>query len=133
MKIAGFGGNCQVSNLEALSLANSLCNRYGLDTISASAVIAAAMEAYETGLIGPRDTGGLELRFGDADAMLAMVTKIALRQDIGRLLGEGVRAAAAEIGNGATAMAIHVKGMELPYHDPRAFVSMGVNYATWKR
>jgi aldehyde:ferredoxin oxidoreductase len=132
--IAGFGGNCQVSNLEALSLANSLCNRYGLDTISASAVIAAAMEAYETGLIGPQDTGGLELRFGDADAMLGMVTKIALRQDIGRLLGEGVRAAsaaaAAKIGNGATAMAIHVKGMELPYHDPRAFVSMGVNYAT---
>lgn len=128
--VAGFGGNCQVSDLAALSLANSLCNRYGLDTISTSAAVAFAMEAFEKGLIGPKETGGVELRFGNADAMLAMVHKIARQEDIGRLLGEGVRTAAAELGEGAAGLAVHVKGLEVGYHDPRAFVSMAVNYAT---
>jgi len=131
--IAGFGGNCQVSDLGALSLANSLCNRYGLDTISTSGVIAFAMEAYQKGLIGPQETGGIELEFGNPAAMLAMVKKIALREGIGRLLGEGVRAAAKELGHGAADFAIHVKGMEVAYHDPRAFVSMAVNYAPANR
>jgi aldehyde:ferredoxin oxidoreductase len=128
--IAGFGGSCQVSDLGALSLANSLCNRYGLDTISTSNAIAFAMEAFEKGLISDADTGGVMLRFGDAAAMVAMVHKIALREDIGTLLGEGVRTAAIAIGNGAEDLAVHVKGMEVAYHDPRAFVSMAVNYAT---
>ena len=131
--LAGLGGNCQVSDLGALSLANSLCNRYGLDTISTSGVIAFAMEAYEKQLIDTRDTGGVELRFGDPEALLAMIHKIALREDIGRLLGEGVRAAAAAIGHGAADFAVHVKGLEVAYHDPRAFVSMAVNYATAAR
>ncbi len=131
--IAGFGGNCQVSDLGALSLANSLCNQYGLDTISTSAIIAFAMEAYERGLIGPADTGGVALRFGDPAAMLAMVHQIALREDVGRLLGEGARIAAQALGSGAAELAVHVKGMEVAYHDPRAFVSMAVNYATANR
>ena len=131
--IAGFGGMTQVDNIEAVILANSLCNRYGMDTISASSVIAFAMEAFEKGIIGRKETGGLELTFGNADAMVAMVEKIALRQDIGDTLAEGVRAAAKKLGNGAEAFAVHVKGMEVPYHDPRAFVSMAVNYATANR
>jgi len=131
--IAGFGGMTQVDNIEAVILANSLCNRYGMDTISASSVIAFAMEAFEKGIIGREETGGLELTFGNADAMVAMVEKIALRQDIGDTLAEGVRAAAKKLGNGAEAFAVHVKGMEVPYHDPRAFVSMAVNYATANR
>lgn len=131
--IAGFGSNCQVSDLGALSLANSLCNRYGLDTISTSAVIAFAMEAYERGLIDIQQTGGVELGFGNPTAMLAMIHKIALREDIGQLLGEGVRVAAETIGGEAVDLAVHVKGLEVAYHDPRAFVSMAVNYATANR
>lgn len=131
--LAGFGGMCQVSNFEAVALANSLCNRYGLDTISTSSVIAFGMEAFERGLIGPADTGGVELRFGDPDAMLAMIGKIARREDIGAVLAEGVRAAARRIGQGSEAFAMHVKGLEVAYHDPRAFTSMAVNYATAAR
>lgn len=131
--LAGFGGACHISSFEAVALANSLCNRYGLDTISTAGVIAFAMEAFERGLIGVADTGGSELRFGDADAMLAMIGKIAAREGFGAVLGDGVREAARRIGQGAEAFALHVKGLEIAYHDPRAFVSMAVNYATAAR
>jgi aldehyde:ferredoxin oxidoreductase len=131
--IAGFAGMTRNANAESVILANSLCNRYGMDTISTSSAIAFAMEAYEEELIGPGDTGGIDLRFGDPDAILAMIEKIAYRRDIGDTLAEGVREAARRIGNGAEDFAIHVKGMEVAYHDPRAFVSMAVNYATANR
>jgi aldehyde:ferredoxin oxidoreductase len=128
--VAGFAGACHIDEAEAIILANSLCNRYGLDTISASSIIAFAMEAYEKELINSEQTGGVELRFGSSDAMLAMIEKIAFRRDIGDLLAGGVRKAASEIGNGAQDFAVHAKGLEIAYHDPRAFVSMAVNYAT---
>ena len=128
--LAGFAGSCHISNLEAVILANSLCNRYGLDTISTSATIAFAMEAFENGLIDLEDTGGLELRFGDPDAMLSLVEQIAFRRGLGDLLAEGAREAARRIGGNAGHYAIHVKGLEVAFHDPRAFVSMAVNYAT---
>lgn len=131
--VAGFAGMCHIDNLESIILANSLCNRYGLDTISTSSAIAFAMEAFERGLIGVSDTGGVELRFGDPDAMLALVEQIAFRQHIGDTLAEGVREAARRIGGAAEEFAIHVKGLEVAYHDPRAFVSMAVNYATAAR
>ncbi|MCO6449381.1 MAG: aldehyde ferredoxin oxidoreductase family protein [Caldilineales bacterium] len=131
--IAGFAGMTRTAHAEAIALASSLCNRYGMDTISTSSVIAFAMEAFEKGLIGREDAGELDLEFGDPDVILALVHKIALRQDIGDLLAEGVRAAAQRLGNGAEDFAIHVKGLEIAYHDPRAFVSMAVNYATANR
>jgi aldehyde:ferredoxin oxidoreductase len=131
--IAGFGGMTRNANAESVIRANSLCNRYGLDTISTSSAIAFAMEAYERELIGPEDTGGVELRFGDPDAMLVTIEKIAYRQDIGDVLAEGVREAARRIGQGAEEFAIHVKGLEIAYHDPRAFSHMAVNYATANR
>jgi aldehyde:ferredoxin oxidoreductase len=131
--LAGFGGNCQCDDLNAIARMNDLCNRYGLDTISTSAVIAFAMEAYERGLISRRDTGGLGLTWGNAEAIIGAIHAIARRTGIGDLLADGVRAAAARIGQGAEAFAIHVKGMEMPYHDPRAFVSMAANYATANR
>ena len=131
--LAGFGSLCHVSSFEAVALANSLCNRYGLDTISTAGAIAFGMEAFERGMISPIETGGIELRFGDADTMLAMIGKIARHEDIGATLGEGVREAARRIGQGSEAFAIHVKGLEIAYHDPRAFFSMAVNYATAAR
>ncbi len=138
--IAGFAGMTRNANAESVILANSLCNRYGLDTISTSSVIAFAMEAYERELIGPEETGGVELRFpegdlraGNADAILAMIEKTAYRRDIGDVLAEGVREAAHRIGGEAEEFAIHVKGLEIAYHDPRAFTNMAVNYATANR
>jgi aldehyde:ferredoxin oxidoreductase len=128
--LAGFGGNCQCDDLNAISHMNDLCNRYGLDTISTSSVIAFAMEAYEKGLLTPKDTGELDLTWGNAGAMIQTIHAIARREGIGDLLADGVRAAAQRIGPEAGTFAIHVKGMEIPYHDPRAFVSMAPNYAT---
>ena len=114
--LAGFGGACGVSSFEAVALANSLCNRYGLDTISTAGVIAFAMEAFERGLISLADTGGVELRFGNADAMLALIGKIARRRSIGAVLAEGVREAARRIGQGSEAFA-----------DPRQGAGSGVS------
>lgn len=131
--LCGFGSNLQCDDLNAVTAMNDLCNRYALDTISTSGVIAFAFEAYEKGAIDQTDTGGLALKWGDADAIIAMIHKIARREDIGDVLAEGVREAARRIGKGTDQYAIHVKGMELPYHDPRGFVSMAANYATASR
>ena len=131
--IAGFGGMCLVDDLQAVARANDLCNRLGLDTISVSTAVAFAIEAYERGLITAKDTGGLELRWGDGEAVIRLVEDIAYRRGIGDLLAQGVRRAAEALGGEAPSFAAHVKGMEVPYHDPRAFVSMALNYATANR
>jgi aldehyde:ferredoxin oxidoreductase len=128
--LAGFGGNCLCDDLNAIARMNDLCNRYGLDTISTSSALAFAMEAYEKGLISREQAGGLDLAWGNAEAMIEALGQIARREGIGELLADGVRAAAARLGPDAEAFAVHVKGMEIPYHDPRAFVSMAANYAT---
>ncbi len=127
--VAGFGSNCMVDDLQAVAKANELCNRYTLDAISTSATIAFAMECFEHGLIGPEDTGGLDLRFGNAEAMVRCVELIARREGIGNLLAEGSRRAAEVIGGDAHYFAIEVKGQELPMHDPRGKVAVGLGYA----
>jgi aldehyde:ferredoxin oxidoreductase len=131
--LCGFGSNLQCDDLDAIAAMNDLCNRYALDTISTSGVLGFAFECYEKGLITEADTGGIALRWGDAEAILAMIHKIARREDLGDLLAEGVRAAAARIGRESDKFAMHVKGLEMPYHDPRGFVSMAANYATAAR
>jgi len=131
--LAGFGGNCQCDDLNAIAQMNDLCNRYGLDTITTSSALAFAMEAYEKGFISQQEMGGLDLAWGNAPAMIEAIHAIARRAGIGELLADGVRTAAHQIGPEAEPLAIHVKGMELPYHDPRAFVSMAANYATASR
>ena len=128
--LASFGTLCLIDNLNAIAKANEMCNRYGIDTISTGAAIAFAMEAYERGLIGTSDLDGLTLDWGDADAMLEMIDKIGRREGFGRLLGEGVRYAAQEIGGDAPKFAIEVKGVEPPMHDPRARGSMAIAFAT---
>ena len=87
--IGAFGPNCGINDLQAIAKANELCNAYMLDTISAGATISFAMECFEHGLIGLQDTGGIELKFGNAGAMLAMVEQIARREGLGDLLAEG--------------------------------------------
>jgi aldehyde:ferredoxin oxidoreductase len=127
--IAGFGSNCGVADIQAVARANELCNFYIIDTISTSVVISFAMECFENGLLTLEDTDGLDLRFGNADAMLQMVEKIARREGLGDLLADGALQAAKKIGKGAEAFAMQVKGMELPMHDPRGKVGVGIGFA----
>jgi aldehyde:ferredoxin oxidoreductase len=124
---------CLVDDLEAVALGNELCNRFGLDTISTGGVIAFALEAFERGLLTVADTGGLTLTWGNPRMMLTLVRQIGLREGIRKLLGEGVREAARQIGRGAEAFALHVRGMELAQHDPRSMNSLAVAYATYPR
>jgi aldehyde:ferredoxin oxidoreductase len=123
------GSNCGVTDVKAVAKANDLCNRYGLDTISTGGTIAFAMECFERGLITKEDTGGLELTFGNVDAMIKMIEMIAFRRGFGDILAEGSRRAARIIGGGAEDYAIHVKGLEIAAHDPRVFQGGGPHYA----
>jgi aldehyde:ferredoxin oxidoreductase len=127
--IAAFGSLCEIGNLAAISKANELCNAYSLDTISTGSTIAFAMECYENGILTDRDTGGIKLRFGNTHAMLQLIDMIAYRRGIGDVLAEGVRRAAEKIGKGSNRFALHVKGKELPMHDPRGKTGLALAYA----
>ena len=127
--LAVFGSNCGIDDLHAVLKANELCNRYGLDTLSAGGVIAFAMECFENGLLTTADTGGLDLSFGNAAAMLEMVEQIATLTGLGALLAKGSRQAAKIIGGGAEQFAMQVKGEELPMHEPRCKQMLGVHYS----
>ena len=131
--LGGFGGLLLNSDLNSISHINMLCNDYGLDTISTSASIACAFEAAERGLLNDDERDGLDLRWANAETIVACVHKIARREGLGELMAQGVMRMVAHFGPAAADMALHVKGLELPYHDPRAFVSMGPNYATANR
>jgi aldehyde:ferredoxin oxidoreductase len=124
-----FGSYCGIDDIKVVAKANELCNRYGMDTISCGATIAFAMDCFERGLLTPEHTGGLELRFGNAAAMVAMVEKIAHRQGLGDLLAEGSARAAQKIGHGAEALAVTVKKHELPAHMPQVKRSLALIYA----
>jgi aldehyde:ferredoxin oxidoreductase len=127
--LGSLGPNCGVGDIHALAKANELCNAYMLDSISTGMAIAFAMECFEHGLITLADTDGLDLRFGNADAMLKMIERIANRKGLGDLLAEGTRRAAEKIGGDAQYFALHVKGQELPMHDPRGKYNVGMGYA----
>jgi len=131
--IAGFGANCLNDNWEVIAAANDKCSRYGLDTISTSAAVAFAMEAYENGVITKEDTDGLEIAWGSADTILKLVDLIAQREGVGDVLAEGTRRAADKLGGLAPEFVMDAKGMDIAFHDPRAFTSMAVNYATANR
>lgn len=127
--VAAFGSNCGVDDLQVIAKANELCNHYMLDTISTGAAIAFAMECFEHDLIGLEQTEGIELRFGNADAILPMIEKIAYRQGLGNLLAEGTKRAAEVIGGDAPFFTIEVKGQELAMHDPRGKYFVALGYA----
>lgn len=131
--LALLGSNCLIDDLEGLCLANELCNRYGLDTISTGGVIAFGMEAYEKGLITREDTEGIELRWGKTEALIEMIKKIAQKKGFGEILGRGVKGASEKLGKNSIEFAMHVKGLDLPAHDPRAYNAGAVGYATSSR
>ena len=128
-----FGSMLLNDNLESICHLNELCNAYGIDTISAGCAVAFAMEAYENGVITKEDTGGVELTWGNVDAIIEITHQIGQAKGLGALLGQGVKRASEELGKGTDEYAIHVRGLEVPMHDPRAFHSMAVNYATSPR
>ena len=131
--VGAFGSLLLNDNLAAVCKANDLCNRYGMDTISCGSIIGLAMECFEKGLINSNDLDGGQLRWGNADDVIAMIEKIANRQGFGDVLAQGSRRAAMKIGKGAIDFAIEVKGLELPMRDPRAYHGLGLAYAMSNR
>jgi len=127
--LGSLGSLCGVDDLEAICKANELCNLYSLDTISAGSTVSFAMECFEKGILTTEDTGGLDLSFGNAEAMVKLIEMIAKREGIGDLLAEGTKAAAEKIGKGADAYAIHAKGLDFPMHEPRLKQGLGLTYA----
>jgi aldehyde:ferredoxin oxidoreductase len=127
--LAAFGSNCGIDNIEPIMKAHELCNRYGMDTISTGVSISFAMECFEKGLLTIKDTDGLELTFGNSQAMVEMVERIALRKGFGDLLAEGTKRAAEKIGKGSDGYAMHTKGEEIPLHEPRLKQGMGLHYS----
>jgi aldehyde:ferredoxin oxidoreductase len=127
--LASFGSNCGIDDLHAVMKANELCNRYGLDTLSTGGVIAFAMECFENRLLTIQDTGGLDLSFGNAAAMLQMIEQIATLTGLGALLAKGTRYAAQKIGKGAERYAMQVKGEDIPMHEPRYKQLLSLHYS----
>ena len=126
------GSNCGNPSIEALAKANELCDLYGIDTISAGGAVGFAMDLYENGIIDRREAG-MELTFGNSDAVVEMVEKIGRREELGDVLAEGVKRAAEKIGKGAEKYAVHVRGMEPPAYDVRGIKGMGLAFMSSPR
>ncbi len=131
--IAAFGAMCLNADIESVAKANEICNRYGMDTISCGSTIAFAIDCFENGLLSSEDTGGIELRWGNAAAIVAMVEKIAKNEGFGAILAEGSAKAAEIIGKGASRYLTTVKGLEAPMHDPRNAHGFGLAYGVSPR
>jgi aldehyde:ferredoxin oxidoreductase len=125
-----FGSYCGISDLAAISLANQICNENGVDTIACGATIAFAMECFEKGIITTKDTGGINLNFGNVESMLKVLDLIVNNEgSLGQVLSQGSERAAKVFGNGADECLITVKGAESPAHMPQAKRSLGLIYA----
>ncbi len=130
--IGSLGSLLMIDDPAQIARLHQLCNKLGIDAISAGVTIAWLIEAYERKLIDKSKTDGLELRWGDPDLVATLLEKMAKREGIGELIGKGVREASKEV-KGSESFAMHVKGLEVPMHDPRAFKGMGLQYATSNR
>ena len=128
--LATFGSYVGVLDLQTICICNQLCNMHGLDTISAGATIAFAMECYEKGILNKENTDGLELKFGNHEVLPILVEKIAKREGIGNLLAEGSKRYAEQLGEEAKSLFMGVKGQEFPAHMPQQKPGLGVVYAT---
>jgi aldehyde:ferredoxin oxidoreductase len=124
------GPLCGVDRLDAVIEAMRLANYYGMDGISIGVVIAFAMDCYDHGIITNEQTGGLDLRFGNGEALVEMVKRIGLREGwLGDVLAEGTMRAAQKIGNGAEKYACHIKGLELPGYDIRGLKTAALGFS----
>lgn len=127
--IGALGSGPEVGNLKAVAAANQFCADNGIDSISAGVTIQFAMECYERGLLTKEDTGGLELNWGDDKMVARLLEMIAQRNGFGDLLADGVRRLSATVGQGSSDFAMHVKGQEIPLHEPRGKFGVGLGYA----
>jgi len=123
-----FGALCLVDDPYVLLKINDMVNRGGIDSISCGAVCAFAIECFENGILTKQDTGGLELKWGNAEVLLKLVEMIINRQGIGDVLADGVKIAAKKIGKGSEKFAIHAGGQELAAHDPKFDPGHGCSY-----
>jgi aldehyde:ferredoxin oxidoreductase len=128
--IGMLGSNVGISDIQDVAQANLLCDDWGIDTISAGGVIGWAMECYEKGILTKKDTDGLELKFGNTQAVFSLIVKIAKREGFGSLLAEGVKRAAEKVGKGSEKFAIHVKGMEQSAYATHNATAMLLAYMT---
>ena len=126
---AMLGTLCLNTNYESVIKCNDLCNRYGMDTMSAGGTIAFAIECYENGILTKEDTDGLELTWGNHRTITALVEKMVKRESFGDILADGSRKASERIGKGSEEYAMHIGGRELPAHDTRWDPSLAVIYA----
>jgi aldehyde:ferredoxin oxidoreductase len=131
--IVSLGANCGIYDFEAVVRANELCNRYGMDTISAGGVIAFAMECYEGGLFTRKDVDNIDLIFGNHRVLLRILSKIAHREGIGDLLADGVKVISEKIGKGSEHFAVQAKGLEAPGFDVRSSKGMALSFAVSNR
>ncbi len=127
------GANCGVNSFPAVIKAVSLCDEYGLDAISTGGAIAWAMECYEKGLLTTAKTDGVELKFGNAEACIQLIPKIAKREGLGELLAQGVKKASEKLGKGSEHFAMHVKGLEMPGYDVRGLKTAALGWAVAAR
>ena len=124
------GPNCGVDRLDAIIEAMRLCNHYGMDGISAGVTVGFAMDLYENGILSKEKADGLELRFGNHEALIEIVKKIGARDGwLGDVLAEGTKGAAKKIGKGAEKYANHIKGLELPGYDIRGLKTAALGFA----
>ncbi|NNF99660.1 MAG: aldehyde ferredoxin oxidoreductase family protein [Desulfobacteraceae bacterium] len=128
--IFAFGPLLSLTDKKFIIDANALCDYYGMDTISTGVCVAFACELFEKQILTMADTEGLELHWGHRPALFELIHRMGRRQGLGRLLGEGVQRAAAELGYAATQCAMHIKGLELPGYEPRAVKGYALSMAT---
>jgi aldehyde:ferredoxin oxidoreductase len=126
--LISFGALCLNDDIESIMKCNDICNLYGMDTISAGATIAFAMECYEAELIDRNDTGGIDLTWGHGEGIVELLKSMAHRERFGAILADGVRKAAERVGKGSEKFAMHVGGQEIPMHDPRFGPGYGTTY-----
>jgi aldehyde:ferredoxin oxidoreductase len=131
--LSAFGSNLLNDDLDSIVQMNDLCNRYGIDTISLGVSLAFTIEAYEEGLIKEEDLYGIDLKWGNPEAFMAITHQVAQNEKFGKFIGQGVRALSCQLGGNSNEYAIHTKGLEYPMHDPRAYTGMALSYATANR
>jgi aldehyde:ferredoxin oxidoreductase len=128
--IYAFGPLLGITDKQFVIDANALCDYYGLDTISAGVCVAYACELFEKGLVSPSDANGLDLRWGNQEALFSLIEMIGKREGFGEVLGEGVKRAAESLGGDAGLYGMHIKGLEMPGYDPRGVKGYGLSMAT---
>ncbi len=126
--IVGFGANLLNDDLSVVTACHDACNRYGLDAVSSSATLAWVCEAVEKGLLGPDDLNDVDMRWGNGEAALALTVRMGTGEGCGAWLRHGIQRAAAHLGKGSEAFAVHVHGAEPAYHDSRFTSLIGVTY-----